>query len=100
MIVGLGGVGMAALITAISQSVSRIVAVDTLDEKLAHARRLGAHETYTPQEVAERASRPSTSLNAPEMPEPLRRRSPRPKRAGRRSPLGYPIRMRELKYPR
>lgn len=53
MIVGLGGVGMAALITAVSQGVSRIVAVDTLAEKLDHARRLGAHETYTPQQVLE-----------------------------------------------
>jgi len=54
MIVGLGGVGMAALITAVSQGVSRIVAVDTLDEKLAHARKLGAHETFTPAEVADK----------------------------------------------
>ncbi|MDQ0848203.1 Zn-dependent alcohol dehydrogenase [Arthrobacter sp. B3I9] len=53
MIVGLGGVGMAALITAISQGVSRIVAVDTLEEKLEHARRLGAHEAFTPQQVLE-----------------------------------------------
>lgn len=53
MIVGLGGVGMAALITAISQNVARVVAVDTLDEKLEHARRLGAHEIYTPQQVLE-----------------------------------------------
>ena len=53
MIVGLGGVGMAALITAVSQGISRIVAVDTLDEKLEHARRLGAHETYTPQQLAD-----------------------------------------------
>ena len=53
MIVGLGGVGMAALITAISQGISRIVAVDTLDQKLGHARRLGAHETYTPQQVVD-----------------------------------------------
>ncbi|UUL75392.1 alcohol dehydrogenase catalytic domain-containing protein [Pseudarthrobacter sp. Fe7] len=51
MVVGLGGVGMAALITAVSQNVSRVVAVDTLEEKLDHARRLGAHETYTPQQV-------------------------------------------------
>lgn len=57
MIVGLGGVGMAALITAVSQSVSRIVAVDTLEEKLEHARRLGAHETYTPQQVLEQGIR-------------------------------------------
>lgn len=53
MIVGLGGVGMAALITAVSQGISRIVAVDTLDDKLAQAGKLGAHETYTPQEAAE-----------------------------------------------
>jgi hypothetical protein len=57
MIVGLGGVGMAALITAVSQGVSRIVAVDTLDEKLEHARRLGAHETYAPQQVLEEGVR-------------------------------------------
>lgn len=53
MIVGLGGVGMAALITAVSQNVSRVVAVDTLPDKLEQAARLGAHETYTPQEVTE-----------------------------------------------
>ena len=53
MIVGLGGVGMAALITAVSQGISRIIAVDTLPEKLEHARRLGAHEAYTPQELPE-----------------------------------------------
>jgi len=45
---------MAALITAVSQGISRIVAVDTLVEKLDHASRLGAHETYTPQEATER----------------------------------------------
>jgi Zn-dependent alcohol dehydrogenase len=53
MIVGLGGVGMAALITAVSQGLTRIIAVDTLEEKLEHARRLGAHETYTPQQLLE-----------------------------------------------
>ncbi|MEV8040394.1 alcohol dehydrogenase catalytic domain-containing protein [Arthrobacter sp. NPDC080082] len=53
MIVGLGGVGMAALITAVSQGISRIIAVDTLPEKLEHARRLGAHEAYAPQELSE-----------------------------------------------
>ncbi len=53
MVVGLGGVGMAALITAVSQGLTRIVAVDQVAEKLEHARRLGAHETYTPQQVLE-----------------------------------------------
>jgi Zn-dependent alcohol dehydrogenase len=53
MIVGLGGVGMAALITAVAQGVSRIVAVDTFADKLDHARKLGAHEVYSPQDVVE-----------------------------------------------
>ncbi|MEO5779105.1 MULTISPECIES: alcohol dehydrogenase catalytic domain-containing protein [Arthrobacter] len=53
MVVGLGGVGMAALITAVSQGLVRIIAVDTVAEKLEHARRLGAHETYTPQQLLE-----------------------------------------------
>lgn len=55
MIVGLGGVGMAALITAVAQQVSRIIAVDTFKDKLDHARSLGAHETYTPQQVSDDA---------------------------------------------
>lgn len=54
MIVGLGGVGMAALITAAARGVSRIIAVDTVGEKLEHARRLGAQEAYTPQQVLEK----------------------------------------------
>ena len=54
MIVGLGGVGMAALITAVAQNVSRIVAVDTMEDKLGLAQELGAHEVYTPQDVAQR----------------------------------------------
>jgi len=53
MIVGLGGVGMAALITAASQDVREVIAVDTLPAKLQRARELGAHRTFTPQEVAE-----------------------------------------------
>lgn len=53
MIVGLGGVGMAALITALAQEVSEVIAVDTLPAKLDRARELGAHRTCTPQQVAE-----------------------------------------------
>lgn len=51
MIVGLGGVGMAALLTAVAMDVSRIVAVDMAQDKLETARELGAHEVYTPMEV-------------------------------------------------
>ncbi|OBA83954.1 alcohol dehydrogenase [Mycobacterium sp. 1164966.3] len=52
-VVGLGGVGMAAVLTALTYDDVRVVAVDQLPEKLSAARRLGAHETYTPQQAAE-----------------------------------------------
>lgn len=53
MIVGLGGVGMASLITAVAQGVKEIIAVDSLESKLERARELGATQTFTPQQVAE-----------------------------------------------
>lgn len=53
MVVGLGGVGMAALITALAQDVKEVIAVDALPSKLERAKELGAHRVYTPQEVAE-----------------------------------------------
>lgn len=53
MIVGLGGVGMAALITALAQDVQEVIAVDQLPEKLERAKELGAQRTYSPAEVAE-----------------------------------------------
>ena len=61
MIVGLGGVGMAALITAVSQGVSRIVAVDTLERKTRTrpppGRPRNVHPAAGPRR---RASRPGT----------------------------------------
>ncbi|GAB3710157.1 alcohol dehydrogenase catalytic domain-containing protein [Mariniluteicoccus flavus] len=53
MVIGLGGVGMAAVLVAVGLGLERIVAVDTMPEKLAQARELGATETYTPTELAE-----------------------------------------------
>lgn len=53
MIVGLGGVGMSALITAIAQDVREVIAVDALESKLARALELGADRALTPQQVAE-----------------------------------------------
>lgn len=44
-VVGLGGVGLAALLGAIAAGASRVVAVDLLDDKLALARSLGATDT-------------------------------------------------------
>lgn len=53
MVVGLGGVGMAALLAAVAEGAGEVIAVDTLPEKLELAREWGAHRAYTPAEVAE-----------------------------------------------
>lgn len=51
-VVGLGGVGMAAVLTALTYDGVRVIAVDQLPEKLSAATRLGAHDTYTPQQAS------------------------------------------------
>lgn len=45
-IVGLGGVGLSALLGAISAGASRIIAIDINDEKLEYAKKLGATDTF------------------------------------------------------
>ncbi|MGB8387561.1 alcohol dehydrogenase catalytic domain-containing protein [Mycobacterium sp.] len=52
-VVGLGGVGMAAVLTALTYDDVRVVAVDQLPDKLATARDVGAHEAYTPQQATD-----------------------------------------------
>ena len=52
-VVGLGGVGMAALITALSLDVAEVLGIDSLDEKLHQARGLGADAVYTPEQAIE-----------------------------------------------
>jgi alcohol dehydrogenase len=64
VVVGLGGVGMAAVLTAMAHDDVRVVAVDRLPEKLAAARRLGAHETYTPDEAADAAVKAAVVIEA------------------------------------
>lgn len=51
-VVGLGGVGMAAVLTALAMPDVRVLAVDALPAKLATARDLGAHDALTPEQVA------------------------------------------------
>lgn len=53
VVVGMGGVGMAAMLTALAHDDVRVVAVDRLPEKLSRAAQLGAHETYTPDAAAD-----------------------------------------------
>lgn len=52
VVVGLGGVGMAALLTALALDVE-VVAVDTVPEKLAIARRLGAAAAVLPDQAGD-----------------------------------------------
>lgn len=62
MVVGLGGVGMAALLTAVAQGIERVIAVDAVADKLDRAKEWGAHETFTPDEVAEQGIKASHVL--------------------------------------
>jgi alcohol dehydrogenase len=62
-VVGLGGVGMAALITAVALPDVEVVAIDTVPDKLAAAARLGASATATPQEALSDARRPEFQGN-------------------------------------
>lgn len=64
MIVGLGGVGMAALITASGLETGKIIGVDANPEKLDRARELGAAEAYTPAEVEERGIKAPVVIEA------------------------------------
>lgn len=53
MIVGLGGVGMAALLLALALNKGEVIAVDSVESKLELAKQWGASAAYTPQQVAE-----------------------------------------------
>ena len=57
VVVGLGGVGMAAVLTALAHDDVRVIAVDAVPEKLSTALGLGAHEAYTPQQALDAALR-------------------------------------------
>ena len=48
-VIGLGGVGLAALLGAVSAGASRVVAIDLADDKLALAKSLGATDTFNAQ---------------------------------------------------
>ncbi len=63
-VVGLGGVGMAALLTALSVGTGPVIGVDALPEKLERARQLGAHEVYTPAEAVEAGVRAAAVVEA------------------------------------
>jgi Zn-dependent alcohol dehydrogenase len=53
VVVGLGGVGMAAALTALAHDDVRVIGVDQVTDKLERARALGVHETYTPEQAGD-----------------------------------------------
>lgn len=53
-VIGLGGVGVAALMVARAQPGCRVVGIDTLPDKLATARDLGADDALTPDQARDR----------------------------------------------
>lgn len=63
-VVGLGGVGMAAVLTALAQHDVHVVGVDRLPDKLERARALGAHDAYTPDEARDRGLKAAVVIEA------------------------------------
>ena len=53
MVVGLGGVGMAALITAVSLDTAGVIGVDANPDKLVRAKKRAA-EVFTPEQLGDR----------------------------------------------
>lgn len=51
IVVGLGGVGMAAILTALAHNDVRVVGVDQLADKLDRAKAIGAHDAFTPEQA-------------------------------------------------
>jgi alcohol dehydrogenase len=52
-VVGLGGVGMAALLMALASGDNEVVGIDTVPEKLAQATALGATQAWTPAQAVD-----------------------------------------------
>ncbi|HSP51506.1 MAG TPA: alcohol dehydrogenase catalytic domain-containing protein [Cryobacterium sp.] len=63
-IVGLGGVGMAALITALSLDVAAVIGIDSVPAKLEHALALGAGAVFTPDAALEQGIRADVVIEA------------------------------------
>jgi alcohol dehydrogenase len=64
VVVGLGGVGMAAVITALAHDDVAVIGVDQLPDKLQLARTMGVHEAYTPDEARERGVKAAVVIEA------------------------------------
>ena len=63
-VVGLGGVGMAAVLTALAQDDVRVVGIDQLPDKLERALAMGVHEVHTPDEARELGLKAAVAIEA------------------------------------
>ncbi|MEB3071169.1 alcohol dehydrogenase catalytic domain-containing protein [[Mycobacterium] vasticus] len=63
-VVGLGGVGMAAVLTALAHDGVQVIAIDRLPEKLAAATALGAQQVMTPAQAGESGLRAPVVIEA------------------------------------
>ncbi|WP_197379223.1 alcohol dehydrogenase catalytic domain-containing protein [Mycolicibacterium mengxianglii] len=64
IVVGLGGVGMAAVLTALAHADVRVVGIDQLAGKLDDALAAGAHEVYTPEQAVEAGLKAAVVIEA------------------------------------
>ena len=64
IVIGLGGVGMAAVLTALSHDDVRVIGVDQLPDKLVLARSMGAHAAYTPDEARDAGLKGAVAIEA------------------------------------
>lgn len=90
MVVGLGGVGVAALLAALAEGRGDVIAVDALPEKLEYALELGATAAYTPQQVAELGIRADHTIECAGHPRAFQTAFEATKPGGRTVTVGLP----------
>ena len=64
VVVGLGGVGLAAVLVAVAAGAARVIAVDPFEHKRELALELGAAQAATPEQVAEHGIRADLAIEA------------------------------------
>ncbi|MGO4807761.1 alcohol dehydrogenase catalytic domain-containing protein [Arthrobacter sp. 2MCAF15] len=89
-VIGLGGVGMAAILVAASLEQVRVIGVDVEPRKLGIAKELGAHEVYTPDQMAELGIRASHTVEAAGNPSALELAFSATQPGGRTVTVGLP----------
>jgi alcohol dehydrogenase len=63
-VVGLGGVGMASVLTALALDGVEVIGVDAIESKLDAARDLGVHAAYTPEQLHEQGIKADVVIEA------------------------------------